>query len=361
MVIESEIFLHRHEGRSQNAPREEQNGQSSLIAQDVGPLGLGSVWKHGQFTSCATANDVCPPQTRAFAYGKSMSVRPPNDLGVYDDIDILDLDDIDRRPPGQGRRPRNTRPTPQPGPSWTDPRFLIPLLLFLTAVFLIGMAFRSNSVGDDAALLDAENQVIEQTDLARNVQEAELRAGFGGLTVTEQSDVIIIEGSVPDNITAASVGAVARSVEGTQRVENRVVVAGGAIDATATPTSQVVVPTGVGDLSAQLAAAGNVTFDTGKTTITNEGAQTIDAVASLLNQAPGMVIEVHGHTDSDGDETANQVLSQSRAEAVVSALAARGVDANRLTAVGFGESNPIAPNITADGRATNRRIEFVVQ
>lgn len=305
-----------------------------------------------------------PRQNPPVAYGTGMSVRPPDDLGMYDDIDILDLDDLERRPQRSPRRPRSTHPTaPPPVPTWSDPRFLIPLLLFLTAVFLIGMAFRSNSVSDqsDNVLLNEENQVIEQSDLARKVQEAELRAGFGGLTVSEQDDVIIIEGSVPDAISAASVGAVARSVEGTQRVENRVVVAGGAIDV-ATPTTQpVVVAIGGGGLATQLAEAGKITFDTGKTTITPEGAITIDTVASLLARAPGQAVEIHGHTDSDGDETSNQVLSQARAEAVLNALGQRGVDMTRLTAVGFGQSNPIAPNITADGRATNRRIEFVVR
>lgn len=283
---------------------------------------------------------------------------------MYDDIDILDLDDLDRRPPGPSRRPRSPRTTPASNNgSWTDPRFLVPLLLFLVAVFLIGMAFRSGSSSDttdDAALLDQENQVIEQTDLARRVQEAELRAGFGALIISEQNDTIVIEGTVDDAFDAASVGAVARSVEGTQRVDNRVVVAGGAIDVAPTNEATVAVG-GVGGVSEQLASAGLITFDTGATSVTAEGAVTIDTVARILNQSPGLLVEVHGHTDSDGDETANQVLSQQRAEAVVTALGQRGVDMNRLTAVGFGESNPIAPNITAEGRATNRRIEFVVQ
>lgn len=295
-----------------------------------------------------------------------MSVRPPNDLhtnqDIYDDIDILDLDDLDRRPAGASRQSRRTRPAPYAqGPSWADPRFLIPLLLFLTAVLLIGLAFRSNSTGDNnVALLDQEDQVIAQSDLAREVQEAELRAGFGGLTVTEVGDTIVIEGEVADPLVAASVGAVARSVEGTQRVDNRVIVAGGAIDVTVS-SQPTVGGTALGDLATQLAAAGQITFDTGATSITAEGAVTVDTVARLLQQVPGLAIEIHGHTDSEGDETANQVLSQQRAEAVVIALGQRGVDTSRLTAIGFGESNPIAPNITADGRATNRRIEFVVQ
>ena len=86
----------------------------------------------------------------------------------------------------------------------------------------------------------------------------------------------------------------------------------------------------------------------------------VDSAAALLTQDPGARIEIHGHTDSDGDSETNQILSQQRAEAVLSALVARGIDPARLAAIGFGESQPIAPNVTDDGRATNRRIEFIV-
>ena len=290
-----------------------------------------------------------------------MSVRPP------DDLEYIDLDDVDShgyRSPGANRRPRRQPIAPAPATqSWTDPRFLVPLILFLTAVFLIVLAFRSDSVADsNAALLEQENAVIEQSDLAIAVQEAELRAGFGGLIVSEDDGTIVIAGTVPDALAAASVGAVARSVEGTQRVDNRVTIEGGAVDAAvaATTTAPAVVAGG-GGIAEQLADVGVVTFETGSTSITPEGSITIDAAAALINRVPGLAIEVHGHTDNEGDETANQVLSQARAEAVVSALAQRGVDTTRISAIGFGSSNPIAPNITDEGRATNRRIEFLAR
>ena len=296
-----------------------------------------------------------------------MSVHPPDDVefGQPDDLGYIDLDRNNRysAAPGASRRPRQahfTPPPPRAAVSLADPRFLVPLLLFLTAVLLIFLAVRSTSDDPNADLLAQEGQLLDQSELARRVQEAELRAGFGGLIVTEENDTIIITGTVPDNLVAASVGAVARSVEGTQRVDNRVVVVGGAVETAPTSTVAPVVA-GAGGLTDQLATAGRVTFETGSTAITAEGAVTIDTVAALLNRAPGLPVEIHGHTDADGNETTNQVLSQQRAEAVVAALGQRGVDVNRLTAVGFGASNPIAPNITAEGRATNRRIEFVVQ
>jgi outer membrane protein OmpA-like peptidoglycan-associated protein len=71
-------------------------------------------------------------------------------------------------------------------------------------------------------------------------------------------------------------------------------------------------------------------------------------------------VEVEGHTDSDGDDQANLALSVSRAEAVVDALIERGVSPDRLYAVGYGESLPIASNETKAGKQANRRIAFTL-
>ncbi len=279
-----------------------------------------------------------------------MSIYPP------DDVDIIDLEDLDRNPGGQRRRPRQGTPPPpqRNNSSATDPRFLVPLLLFLLAVLVIGMAWRARG-GDEPTDIAATTD----SELAQSILDAELRAGFNGLTVEEVDGVIIVEGEAANATDVAAIGAVARSVEGSQRVDNRVTVEGGSLN-TPFPATESALTNGGADLSNQLNGLGNVTFEAGSSDLTNEGAIVVDNVARLLEQSPGIRIEVHGHTDSDGDESANQVLSQQRAQAVVAALSQRGIDSSRLTAVGFGEAQPIAPNITAEGRATNRRIEFVV-
>lgn len=284
-----------------------------------------------------------------------MSIYPP------DDVDIIDLENLDRNPGGGRRQSRQSTPPPPLRTSGSnrpaiDPRFLVPLLLFLLALLVIGLAWRSRG-GDEPATTGA---VTADSEIAQSVIDAELRAGFDGLTVTEVDGALVIEGIAANATDVAAIGAVARSVEGSQRVDNRVVVEGGSIDtpfpATASPATN-----GGADLATQLNSLGRVSFEAGSSDLTNEGAVVLDNVARLLEQSPGIQIEVHGHTDSDGDESANQVLSQQRAEAVATALSQRGINATRITAVGFGELNPIAPNITAEGRATNRRIEFVVQ
>jgi outer membrane protein OmpA-like peptidoglycan-associated protein len=68
---------------------------------------------------------------------------------------------------------------------------------------------------------------------------------------------------------------------------------------------------------------------------------------------------VEGHTDSDGDEALNQTLSEQRAKAVMDRLISMGISANRLKSAGWGESKPLADNGTAEGKANNRRVEFV--
>lgn len=85
-----------------------------------------------------------------------------------------------------------------------------------------------------------------------------------------------------------------------------------------------------------------------------------DAAKTLLRN-PGMNVEIQGYTDNIGSKEYNKKLSQKRADAVKAYLVSKGVSASRLTAVGMGEANPVADNKTADGRAMNRRIEFVVK
>lgn len=83
-------------------------------------------------------------------------------------------------------------------------------------------------------------------------------------------------------------------------------------------------------------------------------------LVGILNAYPDTDIEVIGHTDSKGSDDYNQSLSERRANAVVGYLRTNGIANNRLTAIGKGETDPIASNDTDDGRAQNRRVEFVI-
>lgn len=106
----------------------------------------------------------------------------------------------------------------------------------------------------------------------------------------------------------------------------------------------------------------NVEFEFGSDTISPASYAEIDRVAEFMAQYPQTVAEIEGHTDSRGADAFNQALSQRRADAVRTYLINQdGVDADRLTAVGYGESRPIADNGTEEGRQRNRRVTAAIE
>jgi outer membrane protein OmpA-like peptidoglycan-associated protein len=104
----------------------------------------------------------------------------------------------------------------------------------------------------------------------------------------------------------------------------------------------------------------NIFFDTGKATLRPESEIEIITLYKLLADNPDMYIEISGHTDNVGSAASNKKLSLNRAKAVLDNLVAKGIDATRLKCEGYGFSQPIAPNTTAEGRQQNRRTEFKV-
>lgn len=110
---------------------------------------------------------------------------------------------------------------------------------------------------------------------------------------------------------------------------------------------------------ASIVAGRTIEFTTGSAMITSESDSVLDALAKAAATCPG-VVQVEGHTDNIGTPEANRELSEARAEAVVAALQARGMPAERLRPQGFGPDHPVADNATDEGRARNRRIEFRV-
>ncbi len=104
-----------------------------------------------------------------------------------------------------------------------------------------------------------------------------------------------------------------------------------------------------------------VNFDNDEAALSAESAAILDQAAATLKEWGDVKVEVAGHTDSRSTDDYNMTLSQRRAESVRSYLIGKGVAAERLTARGYGESQPVAENETEDGRAKNRRVELVPQ
>ncbi len=104
-----------------------------------------------------------------------------------------------------------------------------------------------------------------------------------------------------------------------------------------------------------------ITFDVGKATIKPESMGEINRIVTLMTENPDLKFSVEGHTDATGNAASNQTLSEQRSQAIVAKLVELGIAQDRLTAVGKGQNSPIADNNTDEGRAKNRRVEFVKQ
>lgn len=105
----------------------------------------------------------------------------------------------------------------------------------------------------------------------------------------------------------------------------------------------------------------NIEFQSGSTVLATGGKEKLEAVVDFLNNQAEVQVDVFGHTDSQGKDSYNQTLSDGRARSVMDYLVSRGIAASRLTSRGFGETQPIASNETAEGRAQNRRVELLLR
>jgi OOP family OmpA-OmpF porin len=102
-----------------------------------------------------------------------------------------------------------------------------------------------------------------------------------------------------------------------------------------------------------------ILFDTGKDIIKAESLPTLKSILAILNDTPDLKFSIEGHTDNQGSRGINQPLSEKRAEAVKAWLVGKGIDADRLRSKGWGDTKPIDKNESVEGRANNRRVEFV--
>lgn len=105
--------------------------------------------------------------------------------------------------------------------------------------------------------------------------------------------------------------------------------------------------------------ANGIRFDVNKATLRPESMGIINSIYELMSEHPEIKFSIEGHTDSDGNNDFNQKLSEDRADAVLRQLVSMGINKERLTSKGFGESKPIDSNNSEEGKANNRRVEFV--
>jgi OOP family OmpA-OmpF porin len=114
-------------------------------------------------------------------------------------------------------------------------------------------------------------------------------------------------------------------------------------------------------LFADLLTKARIRFESGRAELSQDSLGLLDRLTETALRCPNANIEIAGHTDADGDPAGNQALSEKRAQVVVDYLVRAGLPASRFAAVGYGSSQPLGSNDTEDGKAQNRRIDFVVK
>jgi outer membrane protein OmpA-like peptidoglycan-associated protein len=104
-----------------------------------------------------------------------------------------------------------------------------------------------------------------------------------------------------------------------------------------------------------------ILFDVNKSNIQSQSMGVLNEIVKVMNEHPELKFSIEGHTDSDGEETYNNTLSEKRAEAVKKSLIEMGISSDRLTTKGLGETKPVDNNTSPEGKANNRRVEFIKQ
>jgi OOP family OmpA-OmpF porin len=223
------------------------------------------------------------------------------------------------------------------------------------------------AIASYAAALFGHERVIDETVVDPNLPDGwpvRVLAGVEALsdlnrgTMTVTPETVAVSGSSIDANGADQVAA---------RLLPKVGVGGAAIDvsfdAAAAEAAALAArprPEICADQIAAVLDADSIVFSAGSAEIVPESRGVIAAIADVLRGCPGAEFEIAGHTDSQGDPAANQALSEARAEAVVDALRTEDLPLVHLHARGYGADRPIADNSTEAGRASNRRIEFVL-
>lgn len=224
--------------------------------------------------------------------------------------------------------------------------------LFWTAIAFAALAFavcaRYYAPNIELQLQNQGEQVLRTAGLS----EVELQVDGRFATLT---------GSVVSENDRLRAGELLAQIWGLLPVNNLLQVRAGAASdqpAAETPPDPVVSIAEVQTRLDALLDGQTVEFEVSSARLATAGKALLDRVAAVLAAANSVNVDIEGHTDDIGDPNYNQSLSEQRAQAVLSYLVGKGIAADRLTAAGFGPSQPIADNKTRQGRQQNRRVVF---
>ena len=218
-------------------------------------------------------------------------------------------------------------------------------LLVLAVVVLLVLVAR-NCTGSDGT---SEQGFEESVRAGVATIDPDIEVTFGPAGAVTLTGTV---GSQQESLEAAAQAVLA----GAEDVDNQLTVVEGA--------TQTADPAAVGGLQGsidQIITASPIVFPSGSAELTEEATATLDELAQLIAATPGASVDVIGHTDNQGDPAANLELSRQRALAVRNHLVTSGIDVLLVNSEGRGDAEPVADNDTEEGRAANRRIEFVVR
>lgn len=201
-----------------------------------------------------------------------------------------------------------------------------------------------------------------EEDLTKKTVAQLNAAGLPNVKTEAEGQLITLRGEVPDEATKVKAGVEAASIWGVSEVRNLLAVVVPPVAPSVpvlTPQQRTEAVNCQGKFDEFLKEP--INFETGRAVVSRTSYPLLNRLADMAKTCPAAQFEVGGHTDPRGPLESNMVLSRNRAAAVVKYLAARGVDAARMTAEGYGPTQPIADNKTAAGMRRNRRTEFKVK
>lgn len=184
---------------------------------------------------------------------------------------------------------------------------------------------------------------------------------FSKIRIAAEGQTLLLSGTVADSAAKTRAGGLAAAVNGVAAVDNRLEREPIVVTAAAVPTAPIREQAIGCQQRFDHLLREPIQFGTGKAIISPRSHRLLDRLTAAARACPAAEIEVGGHTDARGSRAANLELSQKRAEAVVRYLVAQGIEAGRLSAVGYGPDRPRVAGKTGAARRQNRRTEFKVK